>query len=175
LLLLLSMIARNALAAADTENVQVHGQRPQLVFACDSDTPKLQSFFADPTWISELKGLRAEIDFSLTDLSPERAQVVRKLNEAGIATIAWMALPAREGYYMNANSASAAEKRSAEFQKWTTENDLHWAAVGLDLEPSLEDWTQIQQGHRWRMVHTFLSRAFDGEKVVRAHERRTRS
>jgi hypothetical protein len=44
-LLLLAVIARNALAAADAGNVQVRGQRPQLVFACDSDTPKLQSFF----------------------------------------------------------------------------------------------------------------------------------
>ena len=39
LLKLLSMIARNALPAADAGNVQVQGQRPQLVFACDSGTP----------------------------------------------------------------------------------------------------------------------------------------
>jgi hypothetical protein len=168
LLLLLSMMARNALAASDTGNVRVQGQRSQLVFACDSDTPRLQSLFADPTLIPELKDLRAEIALSLTDLSPERAQLVRRLNGAGIATIAWMALPASEGYYLNANSAPAAEKRFAELEKWTAENDLHWAAVGLDIEPSLEDWAQIQQGHRWRMVRTFLSRAFDGEKVARA-------
>jgi len=35
----------------------------------------------------------------LTDSSPERAQVVRKLNDAGIATIAWMALPKLVGVY----------------------------------------------------------------------------
>jgi len=55
LLLLLSMTARNAPAAADAGNVQVQGQRPQLAFAFDSDTPKLQSLFADPTLIPELK------------------------------------------------------------------------------------------------------------------------
>jgi hypothetical protein len=165
---LLSMIAGSALAAADAGNVQVRGQRSQLVFACDSDTPRLQSLFADPTLIPQLKDLRAEIALSLTDLSPERAQLVRRLNEAGIATIAWMALPASEGYYLNANSAPAAERRFAEFEKWTAENDLHWAAVGLDIEPSLDDWAQIQQRHRWRLVRTFLSRAFDGEKVARA-------
>lgn len=32
------MVTRNALAAADPGNVQVQGQRPLLVFACDSDT-----------------------------------------------------------------------------------------------------------------------------------------
>jgi hypothetical protein len=168
LLLLLSMITPNALAAADAGNVRVQGQPSQLVFACDSDTPRLQSLFADPTLIPELKDLRAEIALSLTDLSPERAQLVRRLNGAGIATIAWMALPASEGYYLNANSATAAEKRFAELEKWTAENDLHWRAVGLDIEPSLDDWAQIQQGHRWRMVRTFLSRAFDGEKVAQA-------
>jgi len=48
LLLLLSMVARNALAAAAIGNVQVEGRRPQLVFACDSDAAGLQSLFADP-------------------------------------------------------------------------------------------------------------------------------
>jgi len=135
LLLLLSMlVGRNALAA-DARDVQVQGRRPQLVFACDSDTPRLQGLFADPTLIPELKDLRAEIALSLIDLSPERAQVVRRLNEAGIPTIAWMALPASEGYYLNANNAPAARKRFTEFEKWTAENDLHWAAVGLDIEP----------------------------------------
>ena len=38
--LLLSVVARNALAAPDAGNVQVQGQRPLLVFACDSDTAK---------------------------------------------------------------------------------------------------------------------------------------
>jgi len=53
-------------------------------------------------------------------------------------------------------------------EKWTADNHLHWAAVGLDIEPSLGDWAQIQPGHRWRMVRTFLGRAFDGESVARA-------
>jgi hypothetical protein len=41
LLLLLLMIARSGLAAAAVGNVQVQGRRPQSVFACDSDTEKL--------------------------------------------------------------------------------------------------------------------------------------
>jgi hypothetical protein len=168
LLLLLSLSARNALAAADAGNVEVRGQRPQLAFACDSDTAKLQSLFADPALIPELKALRAEIALALADLSPERAQVVRKLNDAGIPTIAWMALPASEGYYLNADHAPAAEKRFAQFEQWTADNDLHWAAVGLDIEPSLGDWAQIRPGHRWQLVRTFLSRAFDGKKVAQA-------
>src|SRR5215831_8185184 len=52
-------------------------------------------------------------------------------------------------------------------EKWTADNHLHLAAVGLDIEPSLGDWAQIQPGHRWRMVRTLLSRAFDGESVAR--------
>jgi len=107
LLLLLSMVARNALAAADAGNVQVEGRRPQLVFACDSDAARLQSLFADPGLIPELKALRAEIALSLAELSPERAQLVGKLNDAGIATIAWMALPASEGYYLIDRKAPA--------------------------------------------------------------------
>ena len=117
LLLLLSMVARNALAAADAGNVQVEGRRPQLVFACDSDDARLQSLFADPGLIPELKALRAEVALSLAELSPERAQLVGKLNDAGIATIAWLALPASEGYYR-------IERKAPAFQAWGYKREL---------------------------------------------------
>jgi hypothetical protein len=79
-----------------------------------------------------------------------------------------MALPRSEGYYLNADNAPAAEKRFADFEKWTADNGLHWAGAGLDIEPSLGDWAEIQQGHRWRVLRTLLGRAFNGQRVVRA-------
>ena len=160
--------ASTASAASDKADVRVQGQRAELIFACDSDTPKLQKLFADPTLVPDLQDLHAGIALSLEDLSPERAQVVRRLNEARVPMIAWMALPHSEGYYINAGNAPQAEKRFAEFEEWTADNGLHWTAVGLDIEPSLGDWSEIQQGHRKWILWTLLKRAFDGRRVTQA-------
>lgn len=163
----LSIVVLRSAFAAGLSDVRVRGQRADLVFACDSDTPKLQKLFADPTLIPDLKELHAGIALSLEDLSPERAEVVRRLNEAGVLVVAWMALPHSEGYYVNASNAAQTEKRFADFEKWTSGNGLSWAGVGLDIEPSLGDWAEIQQG-KWGLVTTLLRRAFDGQRVMRA-------
>lgn len=157
-----------ASAATGKADVRVQGQRAELIFACDSDTPKLQKLFADSTLVPDLQDLHAGIALSLEDLSPERAQVVRRLNQAGVPMIAWLALPHSEGYYINAGNAPQSERRFAEFEKWTAENGLHWTAVGLDIEPSLGDWSEIQQGHRRWILWTLLKRAFNGGRVTQA-------
>ena len=155
-----------AALAADSE-IRVQGTRPQLMFACELDTPKLQALFADPSVITDLKELNAGISLALGDLNSGRAQVVRQLNQAGVPVIAWLALPADQGYYLNANNAPAATERFAEFEKWTAQNGLRWAGMGLDIEPSLTDWGAIQQGQKWRLAVTLFQRAFDGGRVNR--------
>jgi hypothetical protein len=48
-----------------------------------------------------------------------------------------MMLPKEQGYYLNADNSPAAMVRLLAFEKWTAENGLKWAAVGLDMEPTL--------------------------------------
>ena len=155
-------------AASEAAEIKVQGTRPQLMFACELDADKLRALFADPAVMADLKDLNAGISLALMDLSSGRAQVVRRLNEAGIPVVAWMALPKEQGYYLNADNEAAAAARFAEFEKWTAENGLHWAGIGLDIEPSLGDWTTIQQGRKWRLVRTLIGRAFDGKRVSQA-------
>ncbi|HUA16883.1 MAG TPA: hypothetical protein VMG31_16435 [Verrucomicrobiae bacterium] len=163
------MVAAAPRATAASGDIQVQGRRPELVFACELDTAKLQALFADPALIPELQQLQASIALAIQDLSPERADVVRRLNAAGVPVIAWMALPREQGYYLNAGNEPAAAERFAQFESWTAQNRLRWAAIGLDVEPSLTEWGDIQ-GHRWRIVLTFLHRVFDGKRVERARE-----
>ncbi len=155
----------SACGANGTTEIRVQGTRPQLMFACELDTEKLQALFADPAVMADLKDLNAGISLALMDLSSPRAQVVRRLNEAGIPVVAWMALPKERGYYLNADNEAVAAARFAEFEKWTADNGLRWAGIGLDIEPSLGDWTTIQQGRKWRLVRTLVGRAFDGKRV----------
>jgi hypothetical protein len=68
-----------------------------LGFVCELDTGRLESLFSNPDVVSELKQLNAEVSLSMSDLSGERAGIVRRLNDAGIPVTAWMALPSKNG------------------------------------------------------------------------------
>jgi hypothetical protein len=81
-----------------------------------------------------------------------------------------MALPKEQGYYLNSGNAPAAAVRFKEFEKWTADNGLRWAGIGLDIEPSLGEWSTLQQGRKWRLVRTLVGRAFDGKRVLQARE-----
>jgi hypothetical protein len=142
--------------------------RPRLIFASDRQTGDLESLIT-PELISDLKELNAGIALSTEDLSPMRAEVVRKLNSAGVPMIAWIALPKEQGYYTNVSNAPQTAARFAEFDQWTRNNNLRWEAVGLDIEPTLSEYGALT-GHKGQLFSLMLQRAFDAGRVRRAHE-----
>jgi hypothetical protein len=151
-------------AGASSKGVYIPGPgtRPQLIFACcDQGKEALSAIFADPSVFSDLEELHAGLTIPMDDLSPDRACLVRRLNQAGLPAIAWLVLPRDQGYYVNASNEPQVALRFAEFEKWSEENDLHWNAVGLDIEPDFKEF----QGPKWRLVWTLLGRAFDGDRV----------
>ncbi len=141
---------------------------PQLVFACELATAPLQALFSNPSIAAHLEDLNAGVALALSDLSPGRAQVVQQLNRAGIPVTAWIALPKEQGYYLNAGNAGDAVARFAEFEKWTADYGLQWAGVGLDIEPSLQDFAAVTQGSKLRLAATLIRRCFDAGRVSRA-------
>jgi hypothetical protein len=141
---------------------------PQLEFACELATEQLQSLFSKTDVIDDLRHLNAAVSLSLIDLSPSRAGVVRRLNEAGIPVTAWIALPKEEGYYLNAANAGEAAARFTAFEKWTSDYSLRWARVGLDIEPSLQEFGAVREGHWMRPAAAIVRRCFDAGSVKRA-------
>ena len=108
--------------------VQGPGSTPEIGFACcDKSVEEMQSLFAGRNVIASLNELHAEVAVAVLDFAPERAAVVRRLNQAGIRVIAWILLPKEEGYYLNADNSSAARVRIAAFEKWTAEK---WPEMG---------------------------------------------
>jgi len=144
------------------------GGRPQLIFACDRQAADLEALFT-PELISDLREINAGVALSTEDLSPARAQVVRQLNAAGIPMTAWIALPREQGYYVNVSNAPQTAARFADFDKWTTDNGLRWEAVGLDIEPMLNEHGALT-GHMGQLLSLAGRRAFDAERVRRANE-----
>jgi hypothetical protein len=158
--------------ADDTAGIRVPGPgvAPHLFFACcDHGIPQLQSLFADPTVISDLQALHASLAVAVPDLSPQRAQIVHRLNAARIPLIAWIQLPGADGPYLNAGDAQQASVYIADFERWTAQNDLHWARVGLDIEPNFTELARLN-GHPWRIAALTLSRYFGYARVYRARK-----
>ena len=141
---------------------------PHLEFACELDTPRLQSLFAKQDLIENLQKLRAGVTLSLVDLGPGRADIVSKLNEARIPVTAWLALPKEQGYYLNASNATQAGARFTEFEQWTKANHLRWARIGLDIEPNLFDFEAVRRGDWWHPLKAVVGRCLDRGSVARS-------
>jgi hypothetical protein len=111
---------------------------PDLTFFCELPADELRKLFSNSIIIKQLRQLNANISMGLQDFSPMRAEIVKKLTRGGIPVTAWLLLPREQGYWTNLDTVAATARRYSEFKRWTVENDLSWAAVGLDLEPSLD-------------------------------------
>jgi hypothetical protein len=141
---------------------------PLLVFACDGSAADLTKLFSQPGVLSDLQQLHAGIALALPDLSAERAALVQKLNRTGIPVTAGLALPGEPGYYLNADNSPAAAARFREFDSWTKTYGLHWAGIGLDIEPRIQDFDAVRSGSKRHLSRMLLARYFEGGRVQRA-------
>lgn len=141
---------------------------PQLAFACELATDQLQSLFSRQDVIGDLRQLHAAVSLALADLSPGRADVVHRLNQAGVPVTAWLALPKEQGYYVNAANAPQAAARFAAFEKWTGDYGLRWDRIGLDIEPNLQEFGGLSWGNAGRLIAAVARRCIDAGGVNRA-------
>ncbi len=154
----------------NSEGIHVQGPRvpPQLGFACcEHSIEEMQRLFAQPGLLGLLKSLHATVAIPTTDLSSQRADAVRLLNQQGVPVVAWILLPKEQGYYLTADNAPQAATRIADFERWTSSYGLRWAAVGLDIEPDFAGLVQLRE-HRWRLLSTLLARSVNIGRMNRA-------
>ena len=141
---------------------------PQLTFACELEADALQALFAESSVLDDLQALEASVALGILDLSPERAAVARDLNRAGIPLVAWLLLPEEQGYWFNLGNAQQAARRYAEFRAWTDEYDLHWAGIGLDIEPDKREVEMLLRRQWGRVLPSPVQRAFDSHGLRQA-------
>jgi hypothetical protein len=167
---ILFVVPAGAAAAPADISIQGSGVQPQLGFACcDQGIDKMQALFADPAAVAALRDLRAQVAVAIADFSPERAKVVRMLNQQQIPVIAAVMLQTKDGPYFNADDVAEAPAQIAAFEKWTQDNGLHWAAVGIDIEPNFSELAALKN-HPWRLVTTLVPDALDSKRIGRAQE-----
>ncbi len=117
-----------------------------IIFACELDTPELVDLLSQEDVLAALKSMDAGIAMGLRDLSPQRAKIVQKLNQAGIPVTAWLLLPMAQGYWFNLDNYPAASQRYLDFLAWTGEFGLAWQRVGLDIEPDIQFTQDFKRG-----------------------------
>lgn len=132
---------------------------PLINFACELDTRALQALLTDQTVIADLQALQASLTLGIFDYSPERAQVVRQLNQEGILVVAWLLLPIEQGYWFHQENAIQALARYRDFKSWTEENNLNWDGVRLDIQPDIHEM-QRWLVEKWRTIPYMLKRSF---------------
>jgi hypothetical protein len=81
----------------------------------------------------------------MLDLSPERVQVLRDLNTAGIPVVAWLLLPEEKGYWFHSGNADEAAARYVEVRDWAVANNIVFSGIGIDLELDMNDITLFQE------------------------------
>ncbi len=111
--------------------------KPIISFFNELQTPALVKLFQDSTLIPSLQKLQAEIRMGIMDLTPERAAIVRKLNQAGIPVIACLMLPMEDG--------SKAIERYIATKKWAADNQLNFKGIGIGLEFDKNDAKLIKE------------------------------
>lgn len=150
------------------EDIRVPGgEPPHLVFAADQPTGELESMLAEPGVVADLIDLKAGIALG-PNLTVDEANLVRQLNRDGIPVTAGLTVPTEQGYYLNASNGRQAEARFEDFEKWTTANELRWAAIGLDIEPNIQDFATFRQGKKWHLFLTLLGRYVNVRNVREA-------
>jgi hypothetical protein len=162
--------AAAAVAQSDPEGISIAGpgHPPQLYFACcNQSISAAQSITEDPAVLASLRNLHAGIAIAVSDLSPERAGIVHRLNHAGIPVIAGLSVPGEKGPYVHDGDVAETQAAVANFERWTLQYHLHWQAVGLDIEPDFGALARLK-GHPLRMAGLLAKRWFDRAKVARA-------
>jgi hypothetical protein len=153
---------------AEGKQVRGPGRPPQLYFACcNQGIAAAQSTTENLTVLASLQTLHAGVAIAVSDLSPERAAIVHRLNDAGIPVVAGLSVPGDKGPYVNDGDVAETQAAFANFERWTLEYHLRWQAVGLDIEPDIGALARLKR-HPLQMAGLVAERWFDQAKVMRA-------
>ena len=124
-------------------------QRIQLSYMYDVPTSELTSCFNEQL-IAHLSVHGIRVVLALCDFSAERAELVRRLNRARIAVVAWLVHTESQDAYTDTthpavsrdfhmHDAALVESWFATFHSWSTQHGLGWDAIALDIEPDMRD------------------------------------
>lgn len=119
--------------------------QPQLIFFTELDANGLTALLERGEILQTLATQQYGLAMGMLDFSPQRAEIVRRLHQHGIAVTARLLLPRDAGYWFNVENYPQAMNLYRTFRNWTLDEGLTFDAVGLDLEPSRQQRAGLRQ------------------------------
>lgn len=145
-------------APEPTEQTRITFARPHLIFFTELEDSQLRYLLLDNGVLAELAAQQYGLALATVTLNDTQAEVVRHLNRCGIPTVAWLRLSPAEGLWFNLQNYPQAVERYRSFHTWAQAHELHFDAVGLDIEPPRSIVAQRQQwGPRTILRHLWLA------------------
>jgi hypothetical protein len=138
--------------------------KPIFSFFNEMKGPELKVLFADSTLIPTLQTLGAEIRMGMLDLSPERADVLHRLNQSGIPVVAWLLLPEEQGYWFHSGNGEVAIERYKAIKQWADAEGIQFKGIGIDLELDMNDF-ELAQSDPWALIGQLPGRLYDKKPI----------
>jgi hypothetical protein len=131
-----------------TEAYHLVDDQPHLIFSTELDGMALYNLLLRDGLIEELAAQQCGIAVAICDFNQARIEAIHQLNAHGIYTVAWLLLPANEGYWFNLQNYPQAIEHYRNFRAWAWEHHLQFQAIGIDIEPPQSEVVHMQ---RWRL------------------------
>ncbi len=109
-----------------------------LRFFNEVDADALDGVFT-PTVVAQLASLGAGVTMGLRERSGRRADVIRRLQDAGVPVGAWLLLPVDDGYFATHTNVDRVNALIDATLSWADAEGLRFEALGLDFEPHLRE------------------------------------
>lgn len=130
-------------------------ERPRLIFSSDLAGEDLLATLRVPGVLDLLVAHGCGVALPLARLDDTAAEAARVLNQRGVGTVACLRLPAEEGFAFNLQNYPRALSCYQAFHDWARQLGLRFEAVGLSIEPPLEDVAEERQRRARALARRF--------------------
>lgn len=114
-------------------------ERPHIIFSTELDGAATLAALQAPGVLGMLAAQRYAVALMLVQLDDVYAEAARLLHAHGVGVIASLCLPPAEGLSFNLQNYPRAPACYQQFHAWAKEHALRFEAVGLSIEPPLDD------------------------------------
>src|SRR6185436_11927222 len=143
--------------------------RPHLTYFVELASEALVKLFADGAVADHLARTGSAVSMGILDLTPERAAVVRDLEQRGVPVTAWLLLEVQHGYWLNADNPGHGRERYRETMAWAERERLRLHRIGLDIEFPRSDGDYLMRKGA-RGLFTLLRRRRSAAQVLQAQQ-----
>jgi hypothetical protein len=130
-------------------------ERPRLILSTDLAGEDLLATLRAPGLLVLLAAHSYGVALPLAQLDDSAAAAARLLNQYGVAAIACLRLSPEEGFTFNLQNYPLALGCYQDFHTWARQQGLRFEAIGLSIEPPLQDVAEARQRRARALARRF--------------------